>query len=154
MTSFRDWTQGPAWCRGLTLKIDLNVVPSSQPLRTKTRAHTAVEAANVCMCFGVESKDTDALCDLPRGIHCTATVDDVGILSAVCDKDQKSCGAHAEDKHFFISLKWQCMTALHDLFVFFMSESLHARRHLELYMNKDRREAGSQYLYYIRVVLI
>lgn len=101
MTSFRDSTKGPAWCCGLTLKIDLNVIPSSQPLRL----HTFAASAAVCTCFGVESKDTDALCDLPSGIHCAATMDDMGILSAFCDKDLQAL--HADDTHFFISLIWR-----------------------------------------------
>lgn len=113
MTSFRDSTEGPAWCCGLTLKIDLNVIPASQPPR---HAHIHSIHCCVCTCFGVESKDTDALCDFPRRIRCTAMMDDMGILSALCDKDQESPGAHADDKHSFISLLWRTMTALQNVF--------------------------------------
>lgn len=62
MTSFRDSTQGPAWCFGLTPKIDLNLVPSSQPF---THANICSILHCACTCLELNQR-TLALCVTDR----------------------------------------------------------------------------------------
>lgn len=49
MTSFRDSTQGPAWCFGLTPKIDLNSI-----LQPFTHANIRSILRCACTCLEVE----------------------------------------------------------------------------------------------------